>query len=170
MGEYDLMRLAFLLDLGLYYLGIVSQPFKMGIKGLQAPPFSEPLSRPVFPLMRTYNRRFAQIARRRRRLDLLGKTNRAQRCLANGFTLSRSDIRLIFKTIFRWALAGSEGRMGEWGRREVSVSVSVPEEKSSRLGKCQLQCQCQGEKTRTLMVPHSKDQGTGEVTVSVGKK
>ena len=44
MGEYDLMRLAFLLDLGLYYLGIVSQPFKMGIKGLQAPPFSEPLS------------------------------------------------------------------------------------------------------------------------------
>ena len=73
MGEYDLMRLAFLLDLGLYYLGIVSQPFKMGMKGLLAPPFSEPLSRPVFALMRTYNRRFAQIARRRRRLDLLGQ-------------------------------------------------------------------------------------------------
>src|SRR6202035_2948665 len=61
MGEYDLMRLAFLLDLGLYYLGIVSQPFKMGMKGLLAPPFSERLSEPVFALMRTYNRRFVQI-------------------------------------------------------------------------------------------------------------
>ena len=30
MGEFDLMSLAFLLDLGLYYFGIVSQPFKHG--------------------------------------------------------------------------------------------------------------------------------------------
>src|SRR5688500_10935258 len=30
LGEYDLMRLAFRMDLGLYYLGIVSQPFKFG--------------------------------------------------------------------------------------------------------------------------------------------
>jgi flavin-dependent dehydrogenase len=102
MGEYDLMRMAFLLDLGLYYLGIVSQPFKMGFKGLLAPPFSEPLSRPIFALMRSYNRRFAQIGRRRRRLALLGKTNCAKRFLANGFTLSRFDIRLIFKTLFQW--------------------------------------------------------------------
>jgi flavin-dependent dehydrogenase len=104
MGEYDLMRLAFLLDLGLYYLGIVSQPFRKGFNGLLAPPFSEPLSRPVFALMRSYNRRFAQIGRRRRRLALLGRTNRAKRFLANGFTLSRFDIRLIFKTLFQWGL------------------------------------------------------------------
>ncbi len=102
MGEFDLMHLAFLLDLGLYYLGIVSQPFKHGIKGLEAPPFTEPLSKPVFALMRTYNRRFAEIARRRRRLGLLGKANKGGRCLANGFTLSRADIRLIVKTLFRW--------------------------------------------------------------------
>jgi flavin-dependent dehydrogenase len=123
MGEYDLMRLAFLLDLGLYYLGIVSQPFKMGMKGLLAPPFSEPLARPVFTLMRTYNRRFAQIARRRRRLDLLGKTNRANRFLANGFTLSRADIRLICKSLFRWAML--EVREG-WRTWKLPVPVSVP--------------------------------------------
>jgi flavin-dependent dehydrogenase len=134
LGEYDLMRLAFLLDLGLYYLGIVSQPFKLGIKGLLAPPFSEPLSRPVFALMHTYNRRFAQIARRRRRLNLLGKTNRAKRCLANGFTLSRSDVRLICKTLLQWlGLELSEGwrswgpgGRGDRGAGEVSVSVPVP--------------------------------------------
>ena len=34
MGEFDLMSLAFTLDLGLYYLGIVSQPFKTGEKAL----------------------------------------------------------------------------------------------------------------------------------------
>jgi hypothetical protein len=126
MGEYDLMRLAFLMDLGLYYLGIVSQPFKMGMKGLLAPPFSEPLSRPVFALMRTYNRRFAQIARRRRRLDLLGKTNRANRFLANGFTLSRSDIRLIFKSLFRWGMLEAKEGWHTWGGGKLPVPVSVP--------------------------------------------
>lgn len=33
------MSLAFTLDLGFYYLGIASQPFKMGIKALLVPPF-----------------------------------------------------------------------------------------------------------------------------------
>jgi len=126
MGEYDLMRLAFLLDLGLYYLGIVSQPFKMGMKGLLAPPFSEPLSRPVYALMRTYNRRFARIARRRRRLDLLGRTNRAKRFLANGFTLSRSDIRLICKSLFRWGVLEAREGWRSWWPEQSPVPVSVP--------------------------------------------
>ncbi|MDB6154355.1 MAG: Electron transfer flavoprotein, partial [Chthoniobacteraceae bacterium] len=50
MGEWDLMSLAFRLDLGLYYLGIVSQPFKLGERALLVPPFSVPASRPVFHL------------------------------------------------------------------------------------------------------------------------
>ena len=62
-------------------LGIVSQPFKLGVKALLSAPFTTSLSRPVFHLMRTYNRRFAQIARRRRRMSALGKANRGQRCL-----------------------------------------------------------------------------------------
>ncbi|MEI9864346.1 MAG: hypothetical protein WDN00_07270 [Limisphaerales bacterium] len=72
MGEWDLMSLAFRLDLGMYYLGIVSQPFKFGPRALLSPPFSVPVSRPVFLLIRSYNRRFASIARRRRRMNTLG--------------------------------------------------------------------------------------------------
>ena len=126
MGEYDLMRLAFLLDLGLYYLGIVTQPFKKGMKGLLEPPFSEPLSRPVFALMRVYNRRFALIARRRRRLDLLGRMNRAKRYLANGFTLSRRDIRLIFKTVLQWGWLELKEGWRTWPEQlPVPVPVSV---------------------------------------------
>jgi hypothetical protein len=134
----------------------------MGIKGLQSPPFSEPLSHPVFFLMRTYNRRFAQIARRRRRLDLLGKTNRAHRCLANGFTLSRSDIRLIFKTILRWGWLELREGWGK-GKEKVSVSVSVPgrEERTSD-GEVAVSVSVSGGEERSLTVPDSKEQETSE--------
>jgi flavin-dependent dehydrogenase len=125
MGEFDLMRIAFLLDLGLYYLGIVSQPFKKGISGLLAPPFSEPLSRPVFRIMRAYNRRLAQIARRRRALGQLGHMNRGRRCLADGFTLSRSDIRLILKILFQWCCLELIESCRSWGRSPVRPATSL---------------------------------------------
>ncbi|MGB8352433.1 MAG: NAD(P)/FAD-dependent oxidoreductase [Chthoniobacteraceae bacterium] len=115
MGEFDLLSMAFLLDLGFYYLGIVSQPFKMGVKALLTPPFTVPPSRPIFHLMRTYNRRFAQIARRRRRLNLLGKTNKGQRCLTSGFTLKKGDIGLIVKTLFQWAKLEAREGWRSWG-------------------------------------------------------
>ena len=110
MGEFDLMSLAFTMDLGFYYLGIASQPFKVGVKALLVPPFSDPMSRPFFHFIRTYNRRFAKIARRRRRLGLLGQTNRGQRCLIPGFTLKSTDVGLLIKAISRWIwLELSEG-------------------------------------------------------------
>ena len=102
IGEFDLMSLAFTLDLGLYYLGIASQPFKHGAKALLVPPFSDPASRPFFFFMRAYNRRFARIARRRRRVGTLGKTNRGARYLIPGFTLKRSDVGLLIKAAMRW--------------------------------------------------------------------
>ena len=67
MGDYELMRLAFLLDLGFYYLGVASQPFKRGAEGLGETVFSTRPSVPFFHLMRLYNRRFARIARARHR-------------------------------------------------------------------------------------------------------
>jgi len=102
MGEWDLMSVAFRLDLGLYYLGIVSQPFKYGERALAIPPFSVPMSRPVFHLMRAYNRRFARIARRRRSVNALGKTNRGRRCLIPGFTLKGGDISGILGAMAAW--------------------------------------------------------------------
>ena len=102
MGEFDLMSLAFTLDLGFYYLGIASQPFKSGAKALLVPPFSDRVSRPFFLFMRAYNRRFAQIARRRRRVGTLGKTNRASRCLIPGFTFNRTNVGLLVKAAAKW--------------------------------------------------------------------
>src|SRR5580700_2299145 len=79
MGEFDLMSTAFIFDLGLYYFGVASRPFRSGEKALLVPPFSQTVTGPIFRFLRAYNRRFAEIARRRRKRRGLGKTNREQR-------------------------------------------------------------------------------------------
>jgi hypothetical protein len=122
MGEFDLMSLAFTLDLGFYYLGIASQPFKMGIKALLTPPFSDPESRPFFHLIRAYNRRFARIARRRRKLGTLGKKNRGGRYLIRGFTLKPTDVGLMVKAMIGWFWLELTEGWHTWFGREGSRS------------------------------------------------
>jgi flavin-dependent dehydrogenase len=121
MGEWDLMSLAFRLDLGLYYLGIVSQPFKFGERALLEPPFSSPLSRPVFRVMRLYNRRFAKIARHRRRTNTLGRTNKGNRCLIPGFTLGRSDVKRLLAPLFQWMLLELREGWRSWFEQGTTI-------------------------------------------------
>lgn len=75
MGDFELMTLAFRLDLGLYYLGIVTQPFKLGPRYLETPPFSHRNSYWPFRLMELYNRRLVAIARDRHRRGTFGRRN-----------------------------------------------------------------------------------------------
>jgi len=115
MGEFDLMSLAFTLDLGLYYFGIASQPFKYGAMAFSSPPFSRPISRPFHLLMRFYNRRFARIARYRRETGALGRTNRGRRCLIPGFTLKSGDIGQLIKGFARWGWIELTEGWRSWG-------------------------------------------------------
>jgi flavin-dependent dehydrogenase len=126
MGEWDLMSIAFRLDLGLYYLGVVSQPFKFGAKALLSPPFSSPMSRLVFPFIRAYNRRFAAIARSRRRAKALGKANRGQRCLIPGFTLKWTDLRLLVRPVVIWGwIELTEGWRSWWRAPEEKTPIGA---------------------------------------------
>jgi flavin-dependent dehydrogenase len=75
MGDFELMTLAFRLDLGLYYLGIVTQPFKHGTRILETPPFAHANSYWPFRLMELYNRRLAAMARSRHRRGVYGRRN-----------------------------------------------------------------------------------------------
>jgi flavin-dependent dehydrogenase len=110
LGEFDLMRIAFRMDLGLYYLGIVSQPFKFGPKSLAIPPFSPPVSTPVFHFIRTYNRRMAAIARDRRRRRALGSSNDARSYLFPSFSLGAADVKFVAWSALHWlALELREG-------------------------------------------------------------
>jgi hypothetical protein len=103
MGEFDLMSIALIFDLCLYYLGVASRPFKYGETALLVPPFSGTGIGPIFRFMRTYNRRFAEIARRRRKRRTLGKTNRAHRCLIPGFKLHSANPKLFAQGFGKWA-------------------------------------------------------------------
>jgi flavin-dependent dehydrogenase len=116
LGEYDLMSIAFLLDLGLYYFGIVSQPFMHGAKAFSTPPFSQPISGPFHQLMRFYNGRLARIARHRRETGALGRTNRGRRWMIPGFTLDRADQgRQLFKGLARWGWLELTEGWRSWG-------------------------------------------------------
>lgn len=75
LGDFELMTLSFRLDLGLYYLGIVTQPFKHGNRVLETPPFAHPRSKWPFRLMALYNRRFVAMARSRRQRGVWGRHN-----------------------------------------------------------------------------------------------
>jgi flavin-dependent dehydrogenase len=110
MGDFELMRTAFMLDLGLYYLGVASQPFKRGARALLEPVFSTAPSRPFFHFIRTYNRRLAQMARNRRRRGQWGRNNHGRRYLFQGYTFARSSAWTVVRAIGAWArLELSEG-------------------------------------------------------------
>ena len=124
MGEFDLMSIALIFDLCLYYLGVVSRVFKSGEDGLLSPPFSQNATSPIFRFMRSYNRRFAEIARRRRNRRGLGTTNRANRCLIPGFKLHSMNPALFVKGFAKWARVEFDELLAS-GNREVAEAEKV---------------------------------------------
>jgi flavin-dependent dehydrogenase len=117
MGDYELMRLAFLLDLGLYYLGVAAQPFKRGLPGLRETVFSTPPSLPFFHFMRAYNRRFAMIARGRRKRGTWGYDNDRHRFLFGGFTFARSSVTPILSAVMGWLWLEAREGWRTWFRK-----------------------------------------------------
>jgi hypothetical protein len=102
IGDFELMRVAFQLDLGLYYMGVASQPFKLGAKALSEPVFSTPPSVPFYHFMSFYNRRLASIGRSRRRRGVWGRANDSRRLLVGGFTFSPKTAGPIVRAMTRW--------------------------------------------------------------------
>jgi flavin-dependent dehydrogenase len=125
LGEYDLMRLAFLLDLGLYYLGVASQPFKRGVQGLREPVFMTPRSVPFFHLIRTYNRRFARIAQARRDRRALGRTNDCRRFMFGGYTFASSSCKPVVGALLRWGLLELKEGWRSWFGAKASSEIST---------------------------------------------
>lgn len=123
MGEYDLLSLAFRLDLGLYYWGVVQPPFRSGPDALLCPPFSPPGAVAFSALMSLYNRRFAAIAKRRRRLGLLEKTNRGNRTFLPGYTLERKNMFRLFGMLGEWAVLELKEGWRSWGSAEEEPAL-----------------------------------------------
>jgi hypothetical protein len=85
LGDHDLMRAAFRLDIASYYLFVVLPIYKHGESKLRTPPLSTWHSTPFFHLMRLYNSRLAAIGRERRRRGMFGAANSRRRDLVPGF-------------------------------------------------------------------------------------
>ena len=117
------MDLAYRLDLGLYYWGVVRHPFEQGATALFTPPFATGRGL-VFQIMSTYNRRFAQIARCRRRRKELGKQNRNHRSLITGFKIHRNDAIKLFGMLAEWALLELREGWRSWGESAEDVTAS----------------------------------------------
>jgi flavin-dependent dehydrogenase len=125
MGEFDLMRVAFVLDIGLYYTGVVSQPFRRGRESYYEPIYSTVPSIPFFWLMRAYNQRMASMARDRRRRNARGRTNDRRRFMVPGFSFSLPTQLRIVMALAGWArLELSEG-WRTWFRSEPAASKPV---------------------------------------------
>jgi flavin-dependent dehydrogenase len=108
MGDHELMTLAFRLDLGLYYIGIVSQPFKNGESALEIPAFAGRGSGRAAQLLSLYNRRLAAIARRRLAVGTWGRKNAGNYFPFMSYQLDR---RLPWRVL--WALV-------MWGKLELT--------------------------------------------------
>jgi flavin-dependent dehydrogenase len=102
LGDFDLMRIAFLLDLGFYYLGVASQVYLRGPKALLEPLYSTSPSVPFYYFMRAYNRRFAAMGRNRRARGTFGRRNHRERFLFGGYTFSPGSGVHIAKGILGW--------------------------------------------------------------------
>ncbi|MEO5802185.1 MAG: NAD(P)/FAD-dependent oxidoreductase [Verrucomicrobiota bacterium] len=131
-GEFDLVKASFLMDLGFYYFGVASQPFKRGEQALREPLFMTTPSVPFYYFMRTYNRRFAQMARSRRARNMLGKKNDQRRFMFGGFTFEKSSAIPILKAMFSWACLEITEGWRTWFQSAPEsapkpVTTSVPE-------------------------------------------
>ena len=102
IGEFDLLNLGFRLDLGLYYLGVVSLPFARGGRTLETPPFSHPNAKWPFRIMALYSRRLAAMAIERKRRGTWGRHNDRR---FSGFISYEFNLRLKLRVL---------GLLGQW--------------------------------------------------------
>ncbi|EEF61263.1 NAD(P)/FAD-dependent oxidoreductase [Pedosphaera parvula] len=123
IGDYELLRLAFLMDLGCYYLGVASQPFKRGVVGLTEPIFTTTPSIPFYYFIRTYNRRFAKMARSRRARNCLGAKNNGRRFMFKGYSFAPGSAMPIVKAIAGWGLLELKEGWRTWFQSKKKVSA-----------------------------------------------
>ena len=99
MGDFELMRIAFLNDIGLYYFGIVMPPYRRDGAAIADGMFHSKPSRPFFWFIRGVNRRLADIATDRRRRGTFGRKNAGRRMLIPGFAFDVSLAKAAWKVL-----------------------------------------------------------------------
>lgn len=131
MGEYDLLKTAFLLDLGCYYHGVAAQPFRRGNIALLEPYYSTPPSVPFYHLMRTYNRRMARMAQSRHERGVAGQKNAHRRYMFPGYTFEPGSIKYVFGALISWGILELKEGWRTWFTAPKRKPVLKPQEAAS---------------------------------------
>lgn len=99
MGDFELMRIAFLVDIALYYFGVVMQPYKRGRATIGDGMFATTPALPFYWFMRWVNRRLAAIGASRRQRGTFGRHNAQRRMLVPGFAFDFSIPKATAKAL-----------------------------------------------------------------------
>jgi flavin-dependent dehydrogenase len=116
MGDFELMTLAFRLDLGLYYLGVVREPFREGAAALEKPAFATPASRLPAKFIAFYNRRFAAIGAERWRRGTWGRRNHGHCFSFTSYQLDRWLPVRVGVAVLAWLRLELQEGWRTWGR------------------------------------------------------
>lgn len=114
MGDWELMKIAFQLDLGLYYLGVVSQPYKYGEKSFLAAPLNGPYTRFPAWLIATYNRRLSQIGKSRMKRGTWGRLNNGHYLPFKSFGFDISLKTRVLAALGSWMLLEMKEGWRSW--------------------------------------------------------
>ena len=102
MGDAELMSAALLLDVGSYFVGLVTPAYKNPEREFARLPFERTPGRIVAGLMSFYNRRLVALAQRRLATGTYGARNAGWRELYDGFVPDVRVRKLIQKGLLRW--------------------------------------------------------------------
>ncbi len=102
MGDAELMSAALLLDVGSYFVGLVTPLYKNPELEFTRLPFEGTPGRIVASVMSLYNRRLVTLAKRRLATGTYGRRNAGWRELYDGFVPDIRVRKLIQTGLFRW--------------------------------------------------------------------
>jgi flavin-dependent dehydrogenase len=129
MGDHELMTLAFRLDLGHYYIGVVARPFDIGNAALEIPAFAPRGGRSAGVLMAFYNRRLASIARSRMERGTWGRNNTGRYFGFISYELNRRLLPRVVGQLFMWMVLEAREGWRSWfsfGAREAHAPIAAP--------------------------------------------
>jgi flavin-dependent dehydrogenase len=123
MGDSDLTTTAFVLDIALYYLGVVA-PVHADIDNLKNPVLglSLPQATLAYRFMRFYNERLVHLARKRREQGTYGRNNAGKRVYFGDVGLGWSTARRLVRGLGMWGRLELENLASS--RREGALAAS----------------------------------------------
>ncbi len=102
LGDAELMSVAFLLDVGAYFLGPVRQAYSQSSSRYSDLPYAGLVGEAVASAMKTYNRRLTALAKKRVARGTYGIKNLDSRMLLPGFSPGGGTLKFLIRGLHKW--------------------------------------------------------------------